>query len=288
MGFPPRALLSLRPIRSSAEAMELVGVRGVDVIDGLAAGREVILPAKTYGRAPTVQWKSDFNRMMEASMEWVVYACDVGTTRLDRADGKGFAWARVHDGSSENGTSIAEAAERISSDLAAGRSVALGFECPLYIPVPNDESGLSKARPNEGSRTFFVGAGAIVLSLGLQQASWLMRRLLPHRGSVHFTQDAKQWRTTERQTLLCWEAFVTNKEGPTHGWRDALGAAAAFDARSPASEETHLATEEAQLPGGEAVLSLIGAAALWSGWTSDLNELRRRCVVVTASPTIDR
>jgi hypothetical protein len=36
----------------------------------------------------------------------------------------------------ETGSDMAAMAVRLAADLSAGRRVALGFECPLFIPIP--------------------------------------------------------------------------------------------------------------------------------------------------------
>jgi hypothetical protein len=81
-----------------------------------------------------------------------VYCADVGSVSNQR-----FAWARADskqpDAEMEDGhDDIRELAERVAEDLSRGEAVALGFECPLFVPVPDDPIRLGKCRDGEGNR----------------------------------------------------------------------------------------------------------------------------------------
>jgi hypothetical protein len=74
-----------------------------------------------------------------------IYCADIGSIPNHR-----FGWActdaagdRVerHRGGSE----IENLVELVAADIADGRAVALGFECPLYVPVPQQ---LGSCRPS--------------------------------------------------------------------------------------------------------------------------------------------
>jgi hypothetical protein len=67
-------------------------------------------------------------------MELSVYCADIGSVangRFGSARGEaGEPGIEVHRG----GTEIIDLVDALTSDLAAGTAVALGFECPLFLP----------------------------------------------------------------------------------------------------------------------------------------------------------
>jgi hypothetical protein len=84
--------------------------------------------------------------------ELVVAAVDVGAVRnigywRDSADGSG------------GGTKLEELAAQVAADLDLGRRVALGFEAPLFVPMPEDSDGLNRQRTGERGRPWCAGAG---------------------------------------------------------------------------------------------------------------------------------
>jgi hypothetical protein len=98
----------------------------------------------------------------------LVVAClDVGSPRKT-------GWAVFADGKLRTGTEIATLAVELGGDLAIGRSIALGFQCPLYVPVRADPAELLQQREGEGGRPWSAAAGAGVLVAGLAQMRWLM------------------------------------------------------------------------------------------------------------------
>ena len=208
----------------------------------------------------------------------VIYAVDIGSTRCKAGQTPNFAWARVDPadprcvvGSSE----IGKLADRIVRDLQDRQSVALGFEAPLFIPVPAESSALCYGRKNEGSRSFAAPVGLAVATLGLHQAAWILRRIADSCGkSIQFETDARSWPPSESYPILfCWEAFVSEKaHGRTHV-QDAATAAMAF-----LSAESNLAGATTIM--AERPLSLIAAAALWSGLATDLDVLHQPTVVI--------
>lgn len=211
-------------------------------------------------------------------MSRVIYAVDVGSTRCKPGRTPNFAWARVEAvdprrvvGSSD----IDKLADRIVRDLQERQSVALGFEAPLFIPVPTLSSALCYGRSNEGDRSFAAPPGLTVATLGLHQAAWILRRVADSCGSsIEFETDARSWPPSEgRPILFCWEAFVAKSaHGRTHV-QDAVTAAMAF-----LMAENNLAGATTIV--AERPLSLIAAAALWSGLATDTNVLHRHTVVI--------
>jgi hypothetical protein len=206
----------------------------------------------------------------------VVFCADVGSV----ANGK-FGWARsaahsghevddVHDQSKPSALVRA-----VCSELNAGRPVALGFECPLFVPVPAAELSLGRARVGEGNRSWSAGAGTGALATGLVQAAWVLDAI---RQEVEVTDLWLDWSafSTVGRGLFLWEAFVSGAAKGTTHVDDASIAVAAFVAALP--DPCAFASITAERP-----LSLIGAAAVWSGWSTDEELLRVAPPVVRAS-----
>lgn len=61
--------------------------------------------------------------------------------------------------------------------MGAGVKVARGFECPLWVPVPDDPSGLTAGRAADGNRAWSAGAGASALAAGLTETAWILRQI---------------------------------------------------------------------------------------------------------------
>lgn len=202
-----------------------------------------------------------------------VYAVDVGSTLQKR-----FAWVRVDPERPKElvgSRDIERLVGQLIADLRAKRSVALGFEAPLFIPVPTAATRLSKGRDKEGSRSWAAPPGLAVTSLGLHQAAWILRQVYEQcSNSVSFRVAPDAWPPgPEAAMVFCWEAFVS---GPAHSEThigDAATAAMAF-----LEHERRLV--EATRVKAEHPLSLIGAAALWSGLAVGVDVLRTATVVL--------
>lgn len=214
----------------------------------------------------------------------VIYACDVGTTRparkgrQNRILGAAFAWARLIP---EDPTvvRVSQDIERlvieVGNDMQAGKSVALGFEAPLFIPVPNSAENLSRRREGEKDRALSAPAGLAVTALAVHQAAWILATLRRTcKGEGAFTTDWKAWPPTiEKQMLFCWEAFVSGKAHSDLHVYDAATAATCFSLNERNLDQANAVTAERPL-------SLIGTAALWSGWTNDLAVLHSPSLVI--------
>ena len=71
-------------------------------------------------------------------MRLVLHCADIGSVKKGN-----FGWARLSEDAGatcSTGRDIGQFVERVADDLNAGAHVALGFECPLFVP-------LSKTRP---------------------------------------------------------------------------------------------------------------------------------------------
>jgi hypothetical protein len=206
----------------------------------------------------------------------VVFCADVGSVPNGR-----FGWARsaadstaevdeVHDQSRPS-----HLVEAVCAELAVGRPVALGFECPLFVPVPSDELSLGRARMGEGNRSWSAGAGTGAMATGLVQAAWVLDAIRQQTGVSDLWFDWSAFSAVGRGLFL-WEAFVSGAAKGTTHVDDASIAVAAFVAALPDPREGSSITAERPM-------SLIGAAAVWSGWSDDEELLRAAPLVVRAN-----
>ena len=170
--------------------------------------------------------------------------------------------------------------EVIAQDLDGGERVALGFEAPLFVPVPADHGGLNRGRPGEGRWPWSAGAGATVLAIGAQQAAYVFSSLAMRvRPRVSFDPQELLNRGAD---LLVWEAFVTgdakSKGAPNDHIADAQSAVEEFVRRAESGRI------ESDITGSE-VLNLAAAGILASGLSTDVSLLKTPCIVVK-SPAV--
>lgn len=199
--------------------------------------------------------------------DWVGYACDVG--------GKGnFAWARRYGSQLmvEGGTTMNGCLEALRGDI--GRcAVALGMECPEFIPIPDEAAHLGRGRKNEKDRSCFASVGASVATLGLHQLAFICKKI--HQKGVSASFDPAQWQFQPDQVLF-WEAFVSKQAHSDEHLRDAATAANTLVERIEAG---HFASDVlVEAPAD--VLSLVGCALLWAGWSDKLALMRQSVLVV--------
>lgn len=204
----------------------------------------------------------------------MIYAIDVGSTIPGRS-GVAFAWSGVNDAGREvcTGSCPEDLVNEVAARIEAGKSVALGVEAPLFIPVPNDKSNLSKGRLNERDRSWAAPAGGYVTTLAVHQCAWILRELHGKCARLcQITADPEVWyrRALTPPIIFCWEAFVS---GPAHAGHseDARTAAMYFHAHQ---------AELVSAVTAENPLSLFGAAVLWSGWSEDHAWLKQPMVVL--------
>lgn len=217
-----------------------------------------------------------------------VYACDIGSTRSKRT---GFAWARrVADGfePAHANTSIDDLVENLVDDITEGMAVALGMDCPLYLPVPNDDFSLLKmGRIGERERSSLTQKGGHLAALGLHQLAYLLHRVSDSLGREHpappFYLDWRRWQEgmKPRGAVLFWEAHVSatcqsDRQDPDHHFLDARLAAETFWTRAAAGN----LVSDLGLRQGTSCLSLTGAALLWAGWSNDLSLLKQEILVI--------
>jgi hypothetical protein len=184
-----------------------------------------------------------------------------------------FGWCG--DAGSE-GNAPSSLARHVAGLLSVGRPVALGFECPLFVPLVETEMALTCARPGEGSRAWSAGAGCGALATGLVQVAWVLQQVLGHLGQRQGV--FLSWAAFEQAAsgLFLWEAFVSgSRKGANHVADARLGARAFVAALpNPQAANAVLCTSP--------VYSLAGAALLRSGWSTDINLLSQPCLVIKA------
>src|SRR5688572_27124533 len=105
-----------------------------------------------------------------------VYACDVGSV----AQGN-FWWCSSHEGR-EPSSDLRAFSEALVTDLRSGMPVALGVECPLFIPCPSDLADIGRARRGEcgretGNKPYNAPAGACAVMTGLPALGWVLREV---------------------------------------------------------------------------------------------------------------
>ena len=203
-----------------------------------------------------------------------IYCADIGSISKGR-----FGWAFTSHPSAPvheeyGGREIIELADRVATDLTNGMHVSLGFECPEWIPISDDPLGLTSQRDGERGRPWSAGAGSGALATGLSETVWILRRV---RSLVDPSIAAfLNWPAfvAASSGLYLWEAFVTGSaKGDSHHG-DAAIAVATFSESLPAPE-----TSNAVISHGD-VQSLIGAAMIRTGWSSDIGLLSTPCLVL--------
>ena len=202
-----------------------------------------------------------------------VYSADVGSVSA-----KNFGWAGpTTKGPQRTGADIAELVRGVSSELGLGTKVALGFECPLFVPLRRDPSELTKARVGE-PQAWAAAAGATSLATGLVQTAWVLGRILkavPVPPPLFLS-----WTRFEEAPsgLLLWEAFVTGKAKTGSHEGDAAVAVDAFMESLPDPPSRSIVREPE-------VFSLVAAAAFSVGWPVARPLINEPCIVLSADPT---
>jgi len=204
-----------------------------------------------------------------------IFCADIGSI-----PGGSFAWARRIPGSGAEELHRAESIESLAASvvevLRNGEPVALGFEAPLFVPVPEDSDRLGKARPCDApSPAWSSRPGASALTTAMAQIPWTLRFIreqvpgLPvHVGWPPFAE--------QQNGLLLWEAFVSGVAKGETDEEDARSGIQAFceqlpDPGDPSAAET------------ERPFSLLTAAALWAGFDLPIEELRHPCLLIRAT-----
>ena len=200
-----------------------------------------------------------------------IFCADIGSVKTGR-----FGWFGAGpDGRLVPGKSIEELVSAVAKKITSGAKVALGFECPLYVPLRDDPMLLTKARTGEGNRSWSAGAGCGALATGLVEVTWLLKKIranTPKSASAFL-----DWKAFEIADggLFLWEAFVSGKAKGSGDAHDAEIAVEKFRAALPNPELADAISEQS-------VFSLVGASMLRSGWSASVQHLSERCLVIKA------
>jgi len=202
----------------------------------------------------------------------VVAVVDVGAPQ-------NIGWWRQVEGDGRGGTNLDELGLLLAEDLNAGRSVALGFEAPMFIPRPLTAGRLSRGRVGEGRWPWSGGPGTSVLASGIQQSTYLLSTLrvnverLPQVGYDLAVLAGPYPR------LVVWEAFVSG-----HAKNRLADNPHVDDARSAVAEFVRRWDDEAMSSdiADSRVTSIAGLALLVAGLSTDVGLLTQPCVVVRA------
>jgi hypothetical protein len=199
--------------------------------------------------------------------EIVVWAADIGSVANNK-----FGWCRSDsEDDFKLGRDIIAFAKGISDDITNGRKVALGFECPLFVPVTKNPIGLTSKRDGEGNRPWSASAGTCVLAAGLTECVWVFEQIRDMtKVKINSTFDWNQF-IKEEANLFIWEAFVSGKAKGVSDKEDARFAANTFWDRYPNIFSDVFA---------ENPYSLVGAALLRAGLSEDLKLLFQQCIVI--------
>ena len=176
----------------------------------------------------------------------------------------------------ERGTRPSELSDHVQTLLDEGFPVALGFECPLFVPLVEDEFRLTSARPGEGSRAWSAGAGCGALATGLVQVTWVLQEIRKNTAQPHCAFLSWHDFCTAKSGLFVWEAFVTGTaKGASHIVDAQLGATAFMQSLPDPTQSSAVRCNSGDY-------SLIGASLLRTGWSTDLRMLQEQCVVIRA------
>lgn len=162
----------------------------------------------------------------------------------------------------------------IVRDAKSGASISLGFEAPLFIPIPDSSSELNTGRTGDTNRSVFAPVGAAVATIGIHESAWILKRLrtsLPKEFTLSMDWHTP-WRSQPHK-LFVWEAFISSTAHSDTHERDAVTAVQYFLENDSSLDSVNAVTCNSPL-------SLIATAALWSGWLSDVGSLHSTCLVL--------
>lgn len=186
-----------------------------------------------------------------------------------------FGWAGKWSDSTQHGTSIEELGTTLVDLVRDGWRTCLGFECPVFIPCPNDARALSKQRDGERGKPWCAGAGANSCIIGVQQLCWLLDRLRSNvRSDIRATLDWGEFQAGN-YSLYLWEAFVSGPSKSQSHVGDAQIALSAFANALPHPEAASAVICSRPI-------SFAGLALLWSGLSEDLSIIHRSSLVIRA------
>jgi hypothetical protein len=181
-------------------------------------------------------------------------------------------WAgRRHDDDrpdASSGASPAELFDAVFHALHDGEQVALGFDCPLTLPVS----------PGQGAAADEAGAGALVEQAepaatrpGIAELGHLLAQLGTWRPWTTVSTSLSRWRANT--SILVWEAVPAEGSGEV----DVGTAADSF------FRQLRTVTEYEPDAAGGPVVNLAAAAARQAGLLADASELTHPAVSITVT-----
>lgn len=203
----------------------------------------------------------------------IVWCADIGSIKNKR-----FGWCRANLGLNESfdcGVSIEDFATGIARDLTNGHSVALGFECPLFVPISDNPQNLTSARAGEGDRAWSAGAGCGALATGLTETVWILSKV-KELAQIEI-KVTLEWNNfiNNSLNLFIWEAFVSKTSKSTSHHGDAEVAIKTFISKYPNIVQANAVIAENPF-------NLVAAALLRSGISDDIKLLNKPCIVIKA------
>lgn len=203
----------------------------------------------------------------------IIWCADIGSISKNR-----FGWCRgttQANSSLVTGSSIQDFAEGIAKDLSKGYKIALGFECPLFVPVTDNPQNLTSSRKGEGDRPWSAGAGCGALATGLTETAWILNKIRElTETEINVTLSWEEF-MSKSFNLFIWEAFVSKSSKVSTHSGDAEVAVKAFISHYPYIVQANAVTVENPY-------NLIGGALLRTKLTSDIGMLSQACVVIKA------
>lgn len=201
-------------------------------------------------------------------MNVIVWCADIGSVKAKR-----FGWCRGEGENFAEGVDITEFCRGIAIDLSNGKKVALGLECPLFVPVSDNPLSLTSARHGEGDRAWSAGAGCGALCTGLTESVYILNQIM--REAILNVRPTFSWDDfiDGDANLFLWEAFVTKQAKAKSHSGDAKVAVEAFMKNYPNIKEANAITVAS-------AYNLLAAALLRVGLTNDIGMLSETCIVI--------
>ncbi len=212
-----------------------------------------------------------------------IYNIDIGKINEKEVN---FAWARGKVDNYElialhSSSNIKDLVDCIKNDLNDNIHTAIGFECPLFIPLRDDPLRLNEQREGEKGRPWSAGAGSQVLVIGISEILWILKNIKD--GLKKDVQPFLNWDDFCRSHsgIFIWESFISFKKKITGEKKhdhimDAEKGVRSFFQALPEPFEYNAIQEKK-------VHSLIGSALLRSGWSNDLTLLEKSTLTIKAS-----
>ena len=214
---------------------------------------------------------SRFPRLAEGVPFVAVAAVDVGSPK-----NIGLAISNAKQPGYPGGIDqLEEFVREIKSALSIG-SVALGFECPCFLPLRENAMAITKRRCGEGDRPWSAAAGATTAALAAPVAGhvlWKIRNTAPNaRPTFDFRRQAKEWRAGD---LLLFEGFVSKNAKGQSDKDDAQITVDAFMKKA----NSWPPESDIDIVDGR-VVNLLASALIATGWDIDKGMVSKPGLVV--------